>query len=59
MNDDVLTTPEVAAIFKVSTRTVTQWANTGKLASFRTPGGNHRFRRADVEAFAATVTPAP
>ena len=30
---------------------VRQWADDGKLASFRTPGGQRRFRREDVEAF--------
>jgi excisionase family DNA binding protein len=49
--DTVLTPKQVADIFKVSPDTVAGWAENGKLAFFRTPGGHRRFRREDVEAF--------
>lgn len=41
---------EVAAIFRVSPATVRLWARLGKLPEVRTPGGQRRFRRADVDA---------
>lgn len=48
--DDVLTPAEVARLFRVDGKTVARWAKSGQLASFRTPGGHRRYRRADVEA---------
>ena len=44
---------QVAALFGVSVTTVASWADSGKLPSFRTPGGQRRFRKADVDAFVA------
>lgn len=52
-----LTPSDVAAIFGVTTGTVGQWADDGKLPSFKTPGGHRRFRKADVDAFLATFEP--
>lgn len=46
-----MTPGQVAALFGVSTGAVSKWADEGKLPSFRTPGGQRRFARADVEAF--------
>jgi excisionase family DNA binding protein len=51
--DDLLTAAEVAGIFRVSTKTVWRWAVAGKLPGLLTPGGHHRFRRADVDRLAA------
>lgn len=48
-SDDVMLPAEVARLFRVDGKTVTRWANAGKLPSFRTLGGHRRFRRADVE----------
>lgn len=48
---DLLSTQEVAAIFKVGVSSVTRWVRKGTLApAFWTPGGHARFRREDVEA---------
>lgn len=47
---DILTPGEVAAMFRVASKTVTRWAHAGKLASFETLGGHKRFYRVDVEA---------
>lgn len=47
---DLMTPSEVALVFKVDPKTVTRWANTGKLPSLRTVGGHRRFRRSDIEA---------
>lgn len=47
---DVLLTPaEVAKLFRVDPKTVTRWAQSGKLSSIRTLGGHRRYRRAEVE----------
>lgn len=54
--EDLLTPAEVAAILRVDAKTVTRWANEGRIPSTRTPGGHHRYRRADVDA-ANTPTP--
>lgn len=42
---------EVAARFRVTPGTVTRYANQGKLKSFRTPGGQRRYRESDVNAY--------
>lgn len=47
-SDPLLTPAEVAAIFKVSPKTVTRWARSGKLATLRTLGGHRRFRSSEV-----------
>ena len=50
---------EVARIFRVSPKTVTRWAKTGKLGSFKTLGGHHRFHRGEViKALQANYTQA-
>ncbi len=43
-------------LFNVAPDTVAGWADKGKLPSFRTPGGQRRFRREDVEAFLPDTT---
>ena len=49
--DEQLMTPrEVASALGVDSRTVDRWRREGRIASIETPGGQHRFRRADVEA---------
>ncbi|MFT3873461.1 MAG: helix-turn-helix domain-containing protein [Nocardioides sp.] len=49
-DDDILTSRQVADLFKVGTSTVKRWADAGVIPCFRTPGRRYRFRRADVEA---------
>jgi excisionase family DNA binding protein len=46
-----LSPAEVAALFRVDSRTVTRWAREGRLGSFKTIGGHRRFRRPEVMAF--------
>lgn len=48
--NDLLTPSQVAQVFSVNPKTVTRWAKSGKLTSFRTLGGHRRFKRAEVEA---------
>ncbi|MDQ1366866.1 MAG: hypothetical protein QOE57_2908, partial [Acidimicrobiaceae bacterium] len=49
----LLHTKEVAALFDVTERSVSNWANSNRLPSFRTAGGHLRFRREDVLALQA------
>lgn len=46
---ELMTPGEVASVFRVDPKTVTRWANTGRISSFKTPGGHRRYPRADVE----------
>ncbi|HUI48351.1 MAG TPA: BldC family transcriptional regulator [Acidimicrobiia bacterium] len=50
MTDDLLTPAEVARIFRVSPKTVTRWAVSGKIPAIRTLGGHRRFSRAHIES---------
>ena len=46
---DILLTPaEVARLFRVNPKTVTRWAQEGKIAAVRTLGGHHRFRASQI-----------
>jgi excisionase family DNA binding protein len=47
----LLTTAEVARIFRVDPRTVARWANAGRIGWWRTPGGHKRFFEDEVRAF--------
>ncbi len=40
---------EVAKLLGVSGSTVRNWTKTGRLESYRTPGGHRLYRRADIE----------
>lgn len=55
--DDLLTTAEVAAEYRVSGTTVRRWVKAGHLEATKLPGGTLRFRRADVEAILRPVAP--
>ena len=48
--NDLLTPGEVAELFRVNPKTVTRWAQAGKISAVRTLGGHRRFRRSEVEA---------
>lgn len=53
---DVLMTPaEVAALFRVSPKTVARWSRAGKLTALRTLGGHRRFRVEEVQALRKEV----
>ena len=44
----LLTPSEVAAMFRVDPKTVTRWAQDGKIHSIRTLGGHRRFFESEV-----------
>lgn len=50
MLDDIqlLTSPEVAALFLVEPKTVSRWAKAGKIAWIKTPGGEYRYPESEV-----------
>ena len=47
---ELLTPSEVAALFRVDPKTVTRWANEGRLAAIRTLGGHRRYSATEVYA---------
>ena len=47
-NEALLKPNEVASAFRVDPKTVTRWAQAGKLEAVRTLGGHRRFRKVDV-----------
>ncbi len=48
--DRLLSPAEVATMFRVDPKTVTRWAQAGKLSSIRTLGGHRRYREAEIRA---------
>lgn len=50
---DLLPIGAVAKAFNVTPSTVRLWELKGHITALRTPGGQRRFRRADVEALLA------
>ena len=48
--EHLLTPAEVAALFRVDPKTVTRWAEQGRLTTVRTLGGHRRFRAEEVYA---------
>jgi len=46
----LLTSAQVADLFRVAPKTVTRWANAGKLRSTRTPGNHRRYYEDEVMA---------
>ena len=53
---NVLLTPaEVAQMFRVSPKTVTRWARTGRISAVRTLGGHRRFRADEIRGLLTQV----
>ena len=53
---DLLTPGEVAQMFRVNPKTVTRWAQAGKLTSVRTLGGHRRYRADEIHALLRGMT---
>ena len=51
----LLTPGEVATMFRVDPKTVTRWANAGKITSVRTLGGHRRFSEDEIRALLGAV----
>jgi excisionase family DNA binding protein len=52
---ELLTPAEVAALFRVDPKTVTRWAQAGKISAVRTLGGHRRFRATEIHRFLEEV----
>jgi excisionase family DNA binding protein len=48
-SQDLMTPAEVAALFRVDPKTVTRWAESGRLSAVRTLGGHRRYLKNEVE----------
>lgn len=46
---DLVPIGEVARLFGVTVATVRRWEREGKISAQRTPGGQRRFNRAEIE----------
>ena len=56
----VLMTPsEVASLFRVDPKTVTRWADAGKLTAVRTLGGHRRYLHEEFQSLLTDSSPAP
>lgn len=53
--EPLLTPAQVATMFRVDRKTITRWANAGKLTSIRTLGGHRRYRESEVRALLAGI----
>lgn len=51
----LLTPGEVATMFRVDPKTVTRWANAGKISSVRTLGGHRRFVETEIRNLLGAV----
>ena len=54
-----MTPAEVAALFRVDPKTVTRWADAGKLTAVRTLGGHRRYRQDEVQNLLVASSLAP
>ena len=55
----LLTSAQVADLFRVDPKTVTRWAKAGKLTSIRTLGGHRRYRESEVRSLLEGNTNTP
>ena len=55
--EPLLTTGEVARMFRVDPKTVNAWARAGKLTSVRTLGGHRRYRESEVRELLTGMVP--
>lgn len=52
-HDELMTPGQVAKLFAVDPKTVSRWANSGKITSVKTLGGHRRFRAVEIRAMLA------
>ncbi|HQY34252.1 BldC family transcriptional regulator [Actinotalea sp.] len=51
----LLTPGEVAMLFRVDPKTVTRWADAGKISTVRTLGGHRRFSEREIRGLLGAV----
>lgn len=56
--DKLLTPSEVASLFRVDPKTVTRWADSGRLTSIKTLGGHRRYNSKEVHQLLKQTTKA-
>ena len=56
---DLLRTSDVAALFQVSTRTVSEWARRGRVPCMRTPGGQWRYPAEPIRQLVSRLESSP
>ncbi|MEZ4270564.1 MAG: response regulator [Myxococcota bacterium] len=49
--DSLLTSYQVGSLLQVNPSSVNKWVKDGRIPAFRTPGGHHRIRAADLVSF--------
>lgn len=54
--ENLMTPAEVAVLFRVDPKTVTRWAQAGRLTSIRTLGGHRRYRESEVKTLLEETT---
>jgi hypothetical protein len=54
--DPLMTPSEVAFAFRVDPKTVTRWANAGKLSTIRTLAGHRRYLESEVRAILSVAS---
>jgi excisionase family DNA binding protein len=52
-----LTASQAARALGVSVSTVRRWSDSGALRGYRTPGGQRRFSREQIDEFVASLQP--
>lgn len=52
---EILLPAEVAKLFRVDPKTVTRWAEQGRIPHFKTMGGHRRFYGDEVRPLAASI----
>jgi excisionase family DNA binding protein len=50
LDGQLLRTSDVAALFQVSERTVSEWAKRGQIPCVRTPGGHRRYPADEIRS---------
>ena|SRR5436190_12688399 len=57
--DEWLTLGQAAKYLGVAQSTMRKWTDSGRVGSFKTPGGHRRYRRSDLDQFLDRSGPAP
>ena len=52
----VFTSSQAALYLGVSLATIRRWTDAGHIACYRTPGGQRRFSRAQLDSFIASIS---
>jgi excisionase family DNA binding protein len=55
----VFTSSQAALYLGVSLATIRRWTDAGHIACYRTPGGQRRFSRAQLDGFITSMTEGP